>query len=271
MRADEHLDALPHPVRVELESLFDPRYLIHRGAELERILKVRSALDARPPLRAVEIGSNTGAFLAGVGRDPSTTTLGIEWRAKNVVAAEERIARRGLSGAMMLQADARLALSVLVPERSLDAVYVLFPDPWWKTRHAERRVLDVRFLRTIARRLRDGGALYLKSDVFDYLYRVRSLAEASRALRPLPAARWPDERDWAPSTRERKCMSTAIPFGRGYYERHPAFDTTLPTEPERESDFVGAELPVVDAESIIRGPAPYDREALARGRARRRE
>ena len=92
------------------------------------------------------------------------------------------------------------------------------------------------------------------------------MAAASRAWRPLRANDWPDEAAWALSTRERKCMDAAVPFGRGYYERDPSFDGALPEAPERTEAFVYDGD--VDPESVIRGPAPIDRDGWVRGKRR---
>lgn len=242
----------------EVYTMFDPRWVAHRREEVDALLKLRETFSSAPP-RALEIGSHRAAFLEGLATiyEPAPV-LGIEMREKYHRLAQERVAAKSLPNVQLLCANAKLALPILIPPASLDAVFVTFPDPWWKTRHASRRLLDVAFLRVIARRLAPGGRLYLKSDVFDYLHAVRRFAEASGAFRPLPPERWPDERAWTLTTRERKCMRGAIPFGRGYYERLSNFDTSLPNEPES--------LPELDWEALatdspVRGRPPVDVEA----------
>lgn len=252
-------------MNTELLSLYDPRHLEHRTEELERLQALREQFDRDGAPRVVEIGSNRGDFLAGLAaRHAPSPVLGIEWRAKQCELARERLARRGVENAIVLHADAKLALPVLFEPEQLDAVHVLFPDPWWKSRHASRRLLTPMFLRIIARRLAKHGALYLKSDVFDYLYQVRASVELSEAMAPLPPERWPDEADWARSTRERKCMQSAIPFGRGYYRRRPGFDTARPEQPEPLDAFPAPEE--VDPVAIIRGAPPVDQKSKGRRR-----
>lgn len=242
----------------EVYTAFDPRWVAHRRDEVDTLLALRDAYRERPP-RVIEIGSHRAAFIEGLSKlyapDP---VLGIELREKYHRLAVERVERRALRNALLLCANAKLALPILIEPESLDAVFVTFPDPWWKARHASRRLLDIAFLRVIARRLKPGGRLYLKSDVFEYLHAVRRFAEASEAFRPLPPERWPDERGWTLTTREHKCMRGAIPFGRGYYERLQSFDTRLPLQPET--------LPALDwddlgADSPVRGRPPVDVEA----------
>lgn len=244
-------------VEHELLSSYDARYLAFHVSDRDRALALRAQLAGLPPIASVEIGANTGAFLIGQARTwAPRPVIGIEWQAKHLGEAADRIARSGVTNAYMLHADARIALPLLVDPGTLECVSVLFPDPWWKKRHAARRVLDPVMLRIIARRLVADGRLYLKSDVFDYLYRVREMARVSGALEPLRAELWPSEATWSLSTRERKCMHMAIPFGRGYYRRRADFDDTLPTEPESNDLWPIDET--IDPEAVIRGPAPFD-------------
>ena len=247
----------------EIGSFFDSVFLGHRAYEAERVTELRAWFDEVGTPSHLEIGANRGAFIEGIGAtvapDP---VLGIEWKIKHVRRAESRLAKRGLTNVSMLAADAKLAVPLLFESEQLDVIYVLFPDPWWKARHVSRRLLDPVFLRVLARRLRPGGRLYLKSDVFDYLYWVRASVEASGAFLPLPPERWPDESTWTLSTRERKCMRAAIPFGRGYYEKNPDFDGTLPSSPELLEDFPVPEE--IDPIAIIQGRPPIDKEEQAR-------
>ncbi|MFT6400574.1 MAG: tRNA (guanine-N7-)-methyltransferase [Bradymonadia bacterium] len=249
-----------HP---ELASFFDDEFLHHRHYEVERCLEMKGRFAATAFPTHVELGANRGAFIEGIGAvEAPMPTLGIEWRPKHVRQAERRIEKRGLTNVSMLAADAKLAFPLLFEPESLDAVYVLFPDPWWKARHIHRRLLDPVFLRVIARRLKPGGRVYLKSDVFDYLYWARASVEASGAFRPLPPERWPDEGSWTLSTREKKCMRAAIPFGRGYYERLADFDVTVPAQPESHAQFPVADD--IDPVAIIQGRPPIDKEERAR-------
>lgn len=244
----------------ELSSFFPPGavpYLERRFGELQEQL---AELPAGVPIRAIEIGAHRGAFLVGLERTHTEgLVVGIEKRPKYVRLANERLAKHKLDRARMLRSDARLVVTTSIPLESLDAVYVTFPDPWWKDSHADRRILDPLFLRVLARRLKPGGRLYVKSDVFPYLYWVRASAEVSGAFRPLPPEKWPDERTWTLTTRERKCMRSALPFGRTYFERAHDFDASPPDEPELAADFPNPELP--DPLELIKGAPPLDREA----------
>ncbi len=59
--------------------------------------------------------------------------------------------------------DVRL-LFAKIPDNSVDKIFVLFPDPWPKKRHANRRFINPDNLKEIARILKKGGILRVATD-----------------------------------------------------------------------------------------------------------
>jgi tRNA (guanine-N7-)-methyltransferase len=55
-----------------------------------------------------------------------------------------------------------------LPAASLDEVYLLYPDPWPKTRHHKRRFVSPTTLAELARVIRPGGMFHFASDIEDY-------------------------------------------------------------------------------------------------------
>ena len=101
-------------------------------------------------------------------------------------ALSERVAQRGLSNVRLACADARALLQSSIPEASVAAVHVYFPDPWWKTRHHKRRVFTAEFAAQCVRVLTPGGVLSFASDVEAYAQTVYELVATLPRLRPLP-------------------------------------------------------------------------------------
>ncbi len=118
----------------------------------------------------LEVGSGKGLFLANAAKaNPGHNFVGVELARKYARLAAERLAKLGISNAKVWPGDARDVLAHRVPDASLHAVHVYFPDPWWKKRHKKRRVftdaLVVQIERTIEqgrapRRQRRGGLLH---------------------------------------------------------------------------------------------------------------
>jgi tRNA (guanine-N7-)-methyltransferase len=82
--------------------------------------------------------------------------------------AAARLAKAKLSNARIIHGDAKRLLAERVPDGTLAAVHVYFPDPWWKQRHVKRRMIDPDFVRQVERVLVPGGALHFWTDVEEY-------------------------------------------------------------------------------------------------------
>jgi tRNA (guanine-N7-)-methyltransferase len=116
----------------------------------------------------LEIGFGRGLFIVQrAAAAPGSYLLGIEIKKKLVYRVEERRKRLGLDRVRVMAGDARTVLPLVRPDRALARVFVNFPDPWWKKRHAKRRLLAEPLLDQIARLLRPGGELFVQTDVED--------------------------------------------------------------------------------------------------------
>jgi tRNA (guanine-N7-)-methyltransferase len=145
----------------------------------------------------VEVGSGKGLFLQSAATAaPNHNFLGIEIAHKYARFAAARLAKHSLDNAVVIDGDAERVFAELLPDDSLAAVHVYFPDPWWKKRHHKRRVMNERFVRDVARTLAPGASLHFWSDVRDYFDATLALIAARTALEgPLDVAERPAEHD----------------------------------------------------------------------------
>lgn len=123
---------------------------------------VRLFGEARP-LR-LEIGFGAGEHLAEQAEArPDTGFIGCEPFLNGVVGALGHIRDRSLGNVRLFMGDA-LAVLDRLPDASLDAVYLLHPDPWPKARHAKRRMINHGPLDVIAAKLKHGAEFRLGTD-----------------------------------------------------------------------------------------------------------
>jgi tRNA (guanine-N7-)-methyltransferase len=116
----------------------------------------------------LEIGFGGGEHMAGQAQlRPDVLILGAEPFLNGVASAVRHIDERGLTNVRLLQGDARELLAVL-PDQSLERIFVLFPDPWPKARHHKRRLVQDETLAQFVRVLKPGGALRFATDWADY-------------------------------------------------------------------------------------------------------
>ncbi|MCB9528534.1 MAG: tRNA (guanosine(46)-N7)-methyltransferase TrmB [Myxococcales bacterium] len=177
------------------------------------------AVFGRDAPRQLEIGFNRGRFLTALARRrPDVDLIGIEirrrycWRIANILGADPEAPRN----LRVIWADARALSAALFAPQSLDAVYINFPDPWWKKRHQKRRVVNDTFATELAELLAPGGAIWIKSDVPAI---ADEFAEAFAAV-PLLGPPIPFDEDTLPLThRETRCLAAGMPIVRYRVER----------------------------------------------------
>jgi len=164
--------------------------------DLPRPWDPKSLFGRRAPLE-VEVGSGKGLFLrSAAAARPETDFLGIEIAGKYAHFAAARLAKRGLRNAVVVAGDALRLFAELLPDASLAAVHVYFPDPWWKKRHAKRRVMRESLVRDVERTLVPGGSLHFWTDVEDYFHASLEVLAANTTLTgPLPVREEPAEHD----------------------------------------------------------------------------
>ena len=117
----------------------------------------------------LEIGFGAGEHLAGqAARRRAIGFIGCEVFLNGLASALAHIDREKLTNVRVLHEDARGLLSRL-PDASIQRVYLLFPDPWPKRRHKERRFTGRANLDALARVMADGAELRIASDDMGYI------------------------------------------------------------------------------------------------------
>jgi tRNA (guanine-N7-)-methyltransferase len=144
----------------------------------------------------MEIGFGDGEVLCELAqRHRDTNYLGIDVYRPGIGSLLLQLQRQQITNVRVICADATLVVTERVPASSLDAVYLLFPDPWPKKRHHKRRLLQQTFLDQLRERLRPGGCLHIATDWQAYAEHIlthaaqvpgltRIVADGSRGPRP---------------------------------------------------------------------------------------
>ena len=111
--------------------------------------------------------------------------LGLEIRPGVSQYAQARVEKRGLSGKLsFIGCNANVDLDRLLTlyqesteptdgDNNLAFVSIQFPDPHFKKAHEKRRVVTAELVRTLAKFMKSGGAVFLQSDIKDALEAMR--------------------------------------------------------------------------------------------------
>ncbi len=186
----------PDPPRLDAPSLDLPSldsgaFELSLGdltAETEPRLRWEMAFGVQRPLR-IEIGVGNSDFLPEVAaREPEFNYLGFEYSAKRVAKFLKRVASRGLTNIRMLRTEVRRAIESIVEPGSVDHIFILFPDPWPKRRHAKHRFIQLANIPILARLLRAGGGLSLRTDSQAYAAQMLSVLDAAVPFENLAGA-----------------------------------------------------------------------------------
>ncbi|MEQ8667186.1 MAG: tRNA (guanosine(46)-N7)-methyltransferase TrmB [Rhodospirillales bacterium] len=117
----------------------------------------------------LEIGFGGGEHLAHMAAThPDIGIIGCEPFVNGVASLLSHIDERGLGNVRIFDDDARDLLAAL-PDGAFERVFLLYPDPWPKTRHHRRRFVNRANLDELARLLADGGMFRFASDHMDYV------------------------------------------------------------------------------------------------------
>jgi tRNA (guanine-N7-)-methyltransferase len=141
-----------------------------------------------PARLVVDVGFGRGEFLMDLAQsEPDAGLLGIEVSFKRLLKMARRLARTELRNVRLVGCTAERVVGELLPEGSVSCFWINFPDPWPKKRHHRRRLIDSKFVRDLASRLRPGGELNIATDHLEYAEVVSAALEEEPSLENLYA------------------------------------------------------------------------------------
>lgn len=165
-----------------------PRYGIEAPAPGTRLDPV--ALFGRAAPLVFEIGFGAGdALLFRAEQAPERDFIGAEVHRPGVGRVLNRADKAGLGNLRTVCHDAVEVLRDWLPEQSLDELILEFPDPWHKTRHHKRRIVQPAFASLVASRLKPGGLFRLATDWAPYAEHMREVLDAALEFEGGPVAR----------------------------------------------------------------------------------
>jgi tRNA (guanine-N7-)-methyltransferase len=151
----------------------------------------------------LEIGFGGGEHLVWQARHhPNVGLIGADPYVNGVVKVLSQLESGPLPNICIYTSDARDILEAL-PDASLGRVFILFPDPWPKTRHHKRRFMQMNMLDELARVMKEGADLRFASDDAGYVEWTleRLMTHSAFAWTAMRASDWNTRpADW-PSTR----------------------------------------------------------------------
>lgn len=158
------------PLHGRQESLFEtllPELIVGFRSDADLLAPLIPFADPDAPL-VLEIGYGGGEHLARqAAANPGINFIGAEVFSNSIGKMLEKIADLGLEN-IRLYCDDALTLLRDLPDGALTGVFLLYPDPWPKTRHHKRRFISPMTMAELARTIRPGGHFRFATDIEDY-------------------------------------------------------------------------------------------------------
>jgi tRNA (guanine-N7-)-methyltransferase len=126
----------------------------------------------------VDLGCGDGAYLFALAEQtPQKNFLGTERLLHRVKKACRKADK--IDNMRVLRIETFYAVRYLLPAASVEMFHLLFPDPWEKRRHHQRRIVGLEFLRAIHTALAPEGVLRVVTDHRDYFDKIQEVAARS--------------------------------------------------------------------------------------------
>jgi tRNA (guanine-N7-)-methyltransferase len=154
-------------------------------------------VDPTMPLH-IDLGCARGRFLLRMAeQQPRWNFLGVEIREPLVIEANRIAEESGLTGNLHYEfCNAMLWLDRLlknIPDGILQSVTIQFPDPWFKKKHAKRRMVNRELIDAILEKLADKGRIFVQTDIkplademFGLFRERKKLSEVAIVENPFP-------------------------------------------------------------------------------------
>lgn len=163
----------------------------------------------------LEIGSGMGETTAALAAaEPEYNYLAVEVYEPGLAQLIMRAEALGISNLRLLRGDAVVLLRDHLPAGSLAGARIFFPDPWPKTRHHKRRLVQPPFVSLLASRLAPGAVLHLATDWQHYAEQMLAVCSAEPMLRNR-YERFAPRPEWRPVTKFERRANEA---GRASYD-----------------------------------------------------
>lgn len=157
----------------------------------------------------LEVGFGAGEHLVWqASHHPKAGLIGAEPYEMGMAKMLTKLEESPLNNVRLFEGDGRDIIEAL-PDASLSRFFLLFPDPWPKTRHHKRRFLQMEMLDQLARVLKPGGELRFATDDKTYLPWAleRLMAHPDFAWTAAGPADWKTRpADWPPTRYEQKAI-----------------------------------------------------------------
>jgi tRNA (guanine-N7-)-methyltransferase len=163
------------------KQAYEANWPLH-GLSATEAFDQQKSFGRRAPL-VFEIGFGMGQSLITMAQaHPEWNYIGVEVHPPGVGNILRLGAEAGLTNLKVYKADAKAVLADCIADNTLDRVQIFFPDPWHKTRHHKRRLIQHEFVQELRPKMKIGGVLHLATDWEPYAKHMMTVLSAAEGF-----------------------------------------------------------------------------------------
>ncbi len=202
-------------------EVWGPQYLLQYAPEPLNMAKAfaLNGQEAAPAPVILEIGFGMGEATAHIAKvRPQDHFLCCEVHEPGVGALLKRIGEQDIHNIRILQHDAVEVIDNMLPLSSIDGVHIFFPDPWHKSRHNKRRLIQTPLIAKLAARLKSGAYIHCATDWEPYAVQILEVLSAEPLLKNTADATnggYAQKPDYRPLT---KFENRGLKLGHGVWD-----------------------------------------------------
>ena len=202
-------------------EVWGPQYLLQYAPEPLNMAKAFAVngQEAAPAPVILEIGFGMGEATAHIAKvRPQDHFLCCEVHEPGVGALLKRIGEQDIHNIRILQHDAVEVIDNMLPLSSIDGVHIFFPDPWHKSRHNKRRLIQTPLIAKLAARLKPGAYIHCATDWEPYAVQILEVLSAEPMLKNTADASnggYAQKPDYRPLT---KFENRGVKLGHGVWD-----------------------------------------------------
>ena len=202
-------------------EILGPKFLVPYQQQLLDFSTVFGPTSASQPV-VLEIGFGMGEATAHIAKLLTDTRfLCCEVHEPGIGALLKRMGEHQIENIRICAHDAVEVIDHMLPLQSLDGVHIFFPDPWHKTKHHKRRLIQPPLIAKLAARLKPGGYLHCATDWQAYAEQILQVLNAEPLVRNRALATHPELAGYAPKPPYRpltKFENRGIRLGHGVWD-----------------------------------------------------
>lgn len=188
------------------------------GVEEKSIINFESIFHNKKPVW-LDIGFGNGESTIHAAKNhPEINLLGIEVHTPGIGHLLLKMNQHKLTNIRIIQNDAVDVLTQQIPDNSLAAIHIYFPDPWHKKRHHKRRLINEPFIQLMTEKLISNGRLHIATDWQPYAMEIQKKLTQFPQLSNKTASGFSQRPAWRPETKFER---------RGNRLNHNSYDLIL--------------------------------------------